>query len=496
MRIAIAEVGQETDSFNPVLTTLESFENYGLYLGDRVLEMMPGVGMLGGFLEVARGQPEPVDVAPIIRAWAGACGPIAAAALRYFEEKLVEGLREAMPLDGVFLALHGAAASEADDDLEGYLLDALRRVIGPDVPVVAPLDHHANITRRMVENLDLMVGFRTQPHDSFETGQIAARLLFRQIRGEVRPAVGWRKIPMITQQDQFLTSGGPMKAWFDLAREMETRPGVLSASPFPMQPWLDVQEGGWTALVYTDGDRGLAQSLADELADLAWTLRDRFWVSERVAPDEAVRQAVRAEGGLVILSDTGDSVYGGAPGDSTCLLRALVRQDIPCTALVPLLDPAALDEAVRAGIGSHVTLSVGAKHDTVFSQPVEVTGQVTAISKGLQVRLEGRGFGDIGPTALIEIGNVKLVLMARLSFAVNQPILYTHLGIDVDQARMVVVKTASNFQFFASWRRKLIRVDSPGMTQSDLKAFTWRHLPRPIYPLDDLPVWKAGQSDP
>ena len=495
MRIAIAEIGQETCSFNPVPTTLESFEGYGLLLGDRILEMMPGVGMLGGFLDVVQEHPDPVDIVPIIRAWAGACGTITAETLEYFEDRLVTGLREAMPLDGIFLGLHGAAASHKDDDLEGYLLEALRRAIGHDVPVVTPLDHHANITRRMVENLDLMVGYRTQPHDPFETGKIAARLLLRQLRGEIKPVAGWRKIPMITQQDQFLTSGGPMKEWFDLAREIESRPGVLSASPFPMQPWLDVLEGGWTALVYTDGDEELAQSLADELADRAWEMRDRFWVSARVTPDEAVRQAVEAEDGLVILSDTGDSTYGGAPGDSTCLLRALVEQDIPCAALVPMLDPEARDSAARAGIGSHVTLTVGAKHDNVFNTPIEITGQVTALSDGLQVRLAGRGFGNIGPTALIEIGNVKLVLMARLGFAINQPILYTHLGIDIDEARMVVVKTASNFQYFAPWRKQLIRVDSPGMTQSDLHAFTWRHLPRPIHPLDDLPTWKAGAQD-
>ncbi len=495
MRIAIAEIGQETCSFNPVPTTLEYFEGYGLYLGNRILEMMPGVGMLGGFLDVAGEQSDPVDIVPIIRAWAGACGTITAEALEYFEDKLVTGLRQAMPLDGIFLGLHGAAASHKDDDLEGYLVEALRRVVGQDIPVVTPLDHHANITRRMVENLDLMVGHRTQPHDLVDTGQAAARLFFRQLRGEIKPVAGWRKVPMITQQDQFLTSGGPMKEWFDLAREMESRPGVLSVSPFPMQPWLDVGEGGWTALVYTDGDRELAQSLADELADRAWEMRDRFWISDRVAPDAAVRQAVEAKEGLVILSDTGDSVYGGAPGDSTCLLHALVQQDIPCTALVPMLDPAAQDAAARTGIGSRVTLTVGAKHDNVFSTPVEVTGQVTALSEGLQARLAGRGFGDIGPTALIEIGNVKLVLMARLSFAVNQPILYTHLGLDVDEAKMVVVKTASNFQFFAPWRRDLIRVDSPGTTQSDLRAFTWRHLPRPIHPLDDLPEWKAGARE-
>ena len=491
MRIAVAEIGQETDSFSSLVTDLESFKQYGLYFGDEILEKMQGVGTIGGFLEVAKRESD-VELFPIIRAWAGAGAIISTETLAFFEDKLVNGIVDAMPLDGIFLALHGAASAQKDDDLEGYLLEALRRAIGPDIPIVSPLDHHANITQRMMDHLDLFVAFRTQPHNLVETGVLAAEHLFAQVKGDINPTAGWQKIPMITPQDQFLTSHGPMKEWFDLAREMEARPGVLAASPIPMQPWLDVEEGGWSAVVYTDNDTELAQSLADELANKAWDLREQFWVMDSVSPDDAIREAVGGEG-LVILADTGDSVYGGAPGDSTCLLKEMVRQKVACTALVPMVDPEALDIAIDAGIGNWVTLAVGGKWDNVFSQPVEITGQVTAISSGLQVRLQGRGFSDLGRTALIEIDGVKLVLLEKRSFSINQPILYTHLGLDVDEAQMVVVKTASNFQFFAPWRQQLIRVDSPGTTQSNLHAFVWKHVPRPIYPLDELAEWKAGE---
>jgi microcystin degradation protein MlrC len=242
-----------------------------------------------------------------------------------------------------------------------------------------------------------------------------------------------------------------------------------------MQPWLDVKEGGWTAVVYTDNDAELAQSLADELANKAWEMREQFWVMDLTPPGDAVREAVEGEG-LVILSDTGDSVYGGAPGDSTCLLVEMVKQKITCTALVPIVDPEAVDIAIKTGIGNQVTLAVGGKWDHVFSQPAEITGQVTAISLGFQAWLQDRGFSDLGRTALIEVEGVKLVL----------------LGLDVNEAQMVVVKTASNFQFFAPWRKQMIRVDSPGTTQSNLHAFEWKYLPRPIYPLDELAEWKAG----
>src|SRR4029453_6698355 len=165
--------------------------------------------------------------------------------------------------------------------------------------------------------------------------------------------------PMNTPQDQFLTSQGPMKEWFDLAREMERRPGGIDVSPYPMQPWLGGAEGGWAVVVHTDDNPELAESLAAESARKAWSLREAFWVSGRVAPAEAVRQAVAAASGLVILSDTGDSVYGGAPGDSTCILRELLAQQVPHIALVPMVDSQAVERARSAGIGALLTLDLG-----------------------------------------------------------------------------------------------------------------------------------------
>ena len=493
MRIAVAEISQETDTFSPIPTELGHFEQYGLYFGDEILKRMPGVGKIGGLLAVADGE-EDVELLPIMRAQSTPGGRVTAEALDFFEEKLVSGLQGILPVDGFFLSLHGAASSATIDDLEGHLLNAVRTVVGDAVPIVVPLDHHANVTERIMALSDVVIGYQTQPHDKFEAGERGARILFDLVRGKISPTVGWHKIPMITPQDQFLTSGGPMKAWFDLAREMEKRPGVISASNFPMQPWLDVEEGGWTAMVYTDNDLELAQRLATELADKAWELRAEFWASERVSPEEAIRQADQAAEGLIILSDTGDSVAGGAPGDSTCLLKEMLRQRISSTALVPMVDPEAVGAAAEAGVGSEVTLSVGGKWDDVFSQPVEVRAKVTGVSSGLVVKLGTRGYPDLGRTVLLEVGNIKLVLAESRMTAINYPIMYMQFGLDIADAKMVVVKTASNFQYFAKWRKDLIRVDSPGMTQSTLQDFEWVRVPRPLYPLDELPEWRAARA--
>lgn len=491
MRIAFAEIGQETDTFSPMSADLSDFEAYGLYYGAEMLTRCRGVGPLGGFLEVVAEQPVEPTLLPIMRAWGSAGGTITTDTLTKLCGDLLAGLRQSLPIDGVFLSLHGAASAENDDDVEGHILEQVRAVVGSHTPIVVAFDHHANVTRRMVQHATLLVGHETQPHDPPATGRKAARLLFRMLRGEIRPVVAWQKVPLITPQDQFLTSVGPMREWFELARQYEQQPRVLDVSPYPMQPWLDAAEGGWAVVVHTDGDEPLARQIAAEMSDAAWQRRERFWESERVSVAEAVRRAVAAERGLVILSDTGDSVYGGAPGDNTNILCELIAQRVMCPALVPMVDAAALAAAHQAGVGATITVELGGKVDRLFCQPVTVTGQVAALSQGFSVDLADRGLCDLRRTARLQVGGVQIALLDHRSFAINHPVLYSHLGIEVDAAKLVVLKTASNFQFFARWRSELIRVDSAGTTQSNLRAFDWKRIPRPTWPLDPLDEWHA-----
>jgi microcystin degradation protein MlrC len=176
------------------------------------------------------------------------------------------------------------------------------------------------------------------------------------------------------------------------------------------------------------------------------------------------------------------------------LLRELLTQNVPCLSLVPVVDAAGVNAAHLAGVAATIKLRVGGRDDHVFSQPVDVTGRVAALSEGVTVEIADRGICEIGRTALIECGAIRIALLDNRSFAINHPILYTHLGIDVGQAKLVVVKTASNFQFFSRWRKSLIRVDTPGTTQSDLSAFRWRRIPRPIFPFDEVKDWRPDPA--
>lgn len=487
MRIAIAHIGQETGSFTPTPTTLVTFQQFGLYEGEEILHKMRGVGPIGGFLAAAAEEGIDLTPLPVIQAWGGANGPLTADTLAYLEERLVAGLQKVLPVDGFFFSQHGAAAAENEPDVEGYLLAAARRVLGSAIPIVSPLDHHGNMTQRMMDQLDGLVAHRTQPHLPFETGKLAAHLLFAVARGDVTPSMAWRKIPMITHQEQFLTSHGPMKAWFDRARAWEQVQGVLAVSPFPMQPWLDAPEGGWSVVAVTDNDEALAQQIADELAQMAWDRRQEFMVYESIPVAEAVRRAVVAPRGLVLLSDTGDSVFGGAPGDSTHLLAELLHQRVTEPVLATIVDAEVVELANRAGVGATITTPLGGKLATAFHQPVEVTARVAALGGGrLHAEVVGMESFDMGRAALLEIGAIRVVVSEREGIGGNHPVVYRHFGLEPAQAKMAVMKTASNFQYYADLTSEIIRVDTPGSTMSHLEQFPWRHLPRPIWPLDPL----------
>jgi microcystin degradation protein MlrC len=491
-RIATIHIGQETDDFNPVLTTLGDIASFGIHEGREILERMRGIGQVGGCVDAVAAAGLKVEWLPIVSAWAMAGGRISTEARLFFEEKIVTGLRKAGRIDALVLHLHGACAAEGLDDVEGAQIALCREVLGPEVPIVLSLDHHANITRQMVELSTAIIGHRTQPHDTYATGRLAGEMLVRLLMKEVRPVMAWRKLRLITHQEQFLTSAGPMKAWFEQARAMEAADKrVLNVSNFPMQPWLDVAEGGWATIVVTDGDRALAEQLADRSADLAWSMRSDFMKSDAVPIDDAVRMADGADKGVVVLSDTGDAVFGGAAGDSNLILEAILRLGIRSRALMPLIEPKTVARLIAAGEGAQVTLPVGGGL-TPFFTPLPVTGRVLKIADGrVKVAVFQQPEFDQGRTVVFETGPVTLLISERKGAAGNVPDAYRAFGIEPADFKMAVLKTGSNFQFFAPISSQVIRVATRGPSQSDVVGLPWRRVPRPIYPMENIATWRG-----
>ena len=495
MRIALIHIGQETNDFNPLPTTLRDYESFGILEGPEILEKLRGLGQVGGHLEAIENSGVAVEHVPIIRAWASAGGRLDRSTYDFFDRKIREGLEAAGPIDGLALQLHGACSADGIDDVEGAQLATCRAILGDRVPIVLGLDHHANVTRRMVELSTAIVGHRTQPHDPFDTGRIGAELLLRILSGKVKPVMAWRKIRLLSHQEQFLTASGPMKTWFDRARAMETDPRVLQASNYPMQPWLDVAEGGWAAVVVTDNDQALAEKLADELGQLAWSLRAEYQKKDAVFIDDAVRMADRAAKGIVVLSDTGDTVFGGAAGDSNLILEAILRLGISGRAIIPLIEPQTVARLVAAGEGASVTLPVGGHADTGFFQPLVVTGTVRRIGSGLvPVANYYQDAIDMGRVVVFDVGPVTLLVSELRGVAGNMPDVYRAFGVEPTDYKMAVLKTASNFQYFASITSRVIRVDTTGPGQSDVFGLPWKRIPRPVYPLDPIDDWRGADT--
>lgn len=490
MRIGVIRVSQETDTFNPNLTTRRHFESFSIDHGQQVIDRS-GPDEVRGYLQAAaeRGG---VETVPMFKARAVAGGRVEASMYEYIAGELERTIREAGQLDGLALLFHGACAAEGVDDVEGELLLKARAIVGPDLPIVMALDHHANITQLMVDELHALVGHRTQPHQPIDTGRLSGHLLFRIVAGEVNPTMRWRKIPLISHQEQYLTSQHPMKTWFDRARAIEAEnPKVLQISNFPMQPWLDVDEGGWSTVVITDDDPDLADAIAVELGDLAWSMREEFQVKTSVPPSQAVGDAEAAESGVVVISDTGDSVLGGAGGDSTVLLREMLAQGIEGPALIPLVHTRIGEVVAGKAVGDTVTIEVGGSVAGMH-EPIGLTGKLT-YSGPTYIELPD-GYGapgtDVGHAAVLEVACGTVVITEYPGVGGVVPAMYHHFGIDPSTYKMAVVKTASNFQHFASMSSGVIRANTPGPTQSEIVDLPWERIPRPVFPLDEMTDWR------
>jgi microcystin degradation protein MlrC len=244
-------------------------------------------------------------------------------------------------------------------------------------------------------------------------------------------------------------------------------------------------------VVVTDGDQSLAESLADELADLAWSMRVEFQQAEARPVDDAVRDADAASSGPVLLSDTGDSVLGGSAGDSTVILEAMLRLGPRGRGLVPMIDPVAARDLAAAGVDATVTLELGGRA-TPFFEPLEVTGVVRAVASGV-MELSGHPQSqiDMGHSVALEVGGVTLLVTEFAGAAGIHPAVYRHVGVEPGDYQMIVMKTASNFQYMAPLTSTIIRVDTPGPTQSDIAALPWQRCPRPIFPLDAIATWRG-----
>jgi microcystin degradation protein MlrC len=479
-RILVAECKQESSSFNPLRTEYAAFR---IARGAEVLAQHAGVrGEVAGARSVFDGEAA-VTLVPAYSARAiTSGGPVAAPAFARIAGEFLDALRAAPPVDAVYFALHGAMEAEQEADTEGYLLEQARAILGARIPIVVSLDLHGILTDRMLAQVNGLAMYHTYPHvDFFETGARAARLLLKVLAG-ARPVTAAVTIPALVRGDELITATGLLGGIVRQAQAIEASPGGLAAGIFIGNPFTDVPGLCSRTLVTTDGDPARATAEALRMASDFWQVRDRL--QAQLTPlDEAVRHAAEAAG-TTILTDAADATSSGAPGDSNAILRALQSHGYPKRALLPLVDPPAVQAAFAAGVGGTIQVTVGGAIDPRRFPPLPVTARVRLLSDG---RFQSESHGDTweaGPTAVLESGGYTLVVSSQPVSLYDRSLFLAH-GQDPTRFDAVVVKSPHcQERFFKAWAARVINVDAPGATSANLKSLGHTRCMRPMFPLD------------
>ena len=478
-RILIAQLKQETATFNPTRTVYDDFR---VDAGEQMIAQYTGTKTeLAGALAVfaAHGQ---IDVAPTVAAASVSGGPIETASLERLLTELTEAAGRQQNIDGAYICLHGAMAGEGEGDPEGRLLVQLRELLGTR-PLVASLDLHAILTDRMVRSADILVPYHTYPHvDHYETGQRAARCLIRLLAGNVAPTSARVELPMLVRGDELITATGRFGEAIRMCQAVEASSGGLAAGVIIGNAFTDVSDLQSNVLVTTDDDLATAQREADRIGRFMWQNRELF--QAQLTPlDEALRLAEQTNG-LTVFSDAADATASGASGDSNVILKGLLDGSYTGRSLVPLVDSPAVQRAFTEGVGASIEVSLGGTRDRGRFTPLPVTAQVRSLHDG-DFTYEDGTRARAGRVAVLQVQNVRVLVTERSVYVVGRRIFQSH-GLDPRDFDLVVVKSPNGFRtWYQDIASRIVAVDVPGSTSANLKSLPYENCVRPIFPLDE-----------
>ncbi|HET6574792.1 MAG TPA: M81 family metallopeptidase [Fimbriiglobus sp.] len=511
MRVGIIAFLQESNTFLTSRTTLADFERDLLCEGEEVRRRFAGTHHeVGGFFDVL--DDAGIEAVPVFAARALPYGVIASETFDELLRRMLAALDRAGPLNGVLVAPHGATVAENAPDADGHWLAAVRGRVGPTVPIIGTLDLHANLSPKMVAACDALFPYLTNPHlDQRDRGRTAGEVMVGTLRGELRPAMVARFLPLAMNIERQATAEPHCEKlynraldWFfgdptDPAETFNRGPQIRDNGLLFGFPYADVPEMGASVIaVADDGDRARAERVADDLARYWWDRRHDF-AGQLIAVQDAVERASQLDGPVCLL-DMGDNVGGGSPGDGTLIARELHRRQLGPSCVV-LADPESERAARSAGVGSRVRLRAGGKTDSLHGEPLEAEFTVHGVSDGRFTEPNPRHGGftrfDQGPTAVVEsdTGLTLVLTTNRMApFSLNQ---LTSCGLDPARFRVLVAKGVhAPVAAYAPVCKHLIRVDTPGVTSADLSRLTYRHRRRPMFPFEPETDWSpdAGHN--
>ncbi len=499
--IVVGAFAHETNTFVPEPVTRADFQAREEHLYEAVPENLRGTETaVGGVINVA--DEEEIDLIHTVSAFATPGGVVDDETYEFYTDLILDAVKENVEeLDGVMLPLHGAMVTESDSDGEGRLIQAVRDVVGEEIPIVVTLDLHGNVSERMVEAADALVAYETYPHlDKAKTGERGMRLLLKAIEDDIDPTMHMERPPTIAYQPKAYTPSGPMAEVMDRARHLEQRSGVLKVSVLPGFYHADIPEMGFTIPVVTDDDPDLAREISRELAEFVWTMREEF-VEEYPKPAEAIQKAnkLRAEmdpeDGPIVMAEFGSNPGGGGASDGTTVLREFLDQGVENAGWAIMYDPEAVEQCIDAGVGNRVTIDIGGKTDDNHGETIkDVDGYVKAITDGRYVNTgtshSGKGVqNDIGTTVRFQCGandSVTVVLAPTRASAFDAEI-WRHIGQPPERLDMICIPSLIAFLGdYEPMSSEVILIDTPGTSAVNPARFDYERIPRPLYPLDDL----------
>lgn len=467
LRIAVGGLHTECSTYNPVLMHEADF---------RVLR---GVA-LPAHPEFRPLAEHTVEWVPLLHARAIAGGSIARPTYEAFKAEFLQRLHDAGPVDGLFLAMHGAAHVVGMDDAEGVWIAAARAAVGPDCPIAASYDLHGNVSSRVVDALDIFAAYRTAPHiDVDDTKRRALHMLLDCLRTGIRPHLRWVKVPVLLPGERTSTEDEPARGLYARLPGVDRVPGVLDASIMVGYVWADEPQAT-AAVVLTGTDPAAMDREAVELASAYWAARGRFGFGSRTGSVvECLDWAdAAAEPGPAIVADSGDNPTGGGVGDRAEVLGALIERGAKDALVAGIADTAATKACYCAGVGAQLGLRIGATLDPAGSVPVEALAKVVFLLDAERPERQ----------AVVRIGGVTVVLTARRR-PFHDLADFARLGLDSRAARLLVVKSGYLSPELAAIASPSLMALSPGVVDQDVARLPVQRVPRPTYPFDTGFYW-------
>ena len=486
-RVLVCEFHEETNTFNPVVMTLDGFkvvryaeaqEAYDLCkeLPCAFHGMMDAIEQNGG------------EVVPAVSLYGPSGGIVDEEVFELLCDKIKGYLDEARDVDAICVSLHGATCTTSREDACGDLLKYIRKIAGEQMVIAASCDLHANVTEQMLEAADIICGYQSYPHvDFYEAGYRAAELCMRKLSG--KPVyMAATTIPMMVPPAGYTSLEGRFKEIMDTAKDLVKAGTLLDFTILQVQPWLDVKIIGSTIIAVAD-DEVTAIEHSKRLAELLFSNKDEFW-PELLSVDEIIDRAEsNVSGKPIILVDSADSPNGGAVGDGILPAIRLLERGSKLSAGMFVKDHEAVKKAFEVGVGNHAEFEVGAKYTPGMPGPLKAVGKVKSLHDGSfrQEGPAGKGFPcNVGLSAVISFGNID-VMVCEEPGASGDPQILRHFGIEPKLYDLIVVKANTSFRVpYSKFADEFCYADTPGAGASNLDFFEWKNRPEKFYPFDPL----------